>query len=35
MNKNDEHYQIAKQLIFCIPYQSFNVKMFFQITNIC
>ena len=34
MNKNDEHYEIAKKLIFCIPYQSFNVKMLLQITNV-
>ena len=35
MNKTDEHNQIAKKLIVCIPHQSFNVKMLLQITNAC
>ena len=34
MNKNNEYYQIAKKLIFCVSYQSFNVKMILQITNV-
>ena len=33
-NKNDKHYQIAEKLVFCIPYQSFSVKMLLQITNV-
>ena len=28
MNKNNQYYQIAKKLIFCISYQSFKVKWF-------
>ena len=34
-NITNVHNQVAKKLIFCIPYQTFNVKMFFQITNVC
>ena len=33
--KHNEHNQIAKKLIFCIPYQSFNVRILLQITNVC
>ena len=32
--KHNEHNQIAKKLIFCIPYQSFHVRIL-QITNVC
>ena len=35
MNKNDQHNQIAKKLIFCFPYKTFNFKMLLQNTNVC
>ena len=34
MNKNDDGNQIAKKGIFCFLYQSFNVRIFLQITNV-
>ena len=35
METTDFHIQIAQNLTFYISYQSSNVKMFLQITNLC